>query len=335
MNRVTVIAEAGVNHNGNIDLAKKLVDAAANCGADYIKFQTFKTEDLTIPKTLKAKYQRKNTAKNELNQNDMLQKLELSERDHDILIDHCKDRDINFLSTAFDIYSLDFLINKGIDIIKVPSGNLTDYPFLKFIASKHLPIFLSTGMANMDEINNSLNVLLNNGQKKNEIIVLHCTTSYPAEYKDINLNAMLTIQKKFDIDIGYSDHSLGTEVSIAAVAMGAKVIEKHLTLNKNDIGPDHAASLEPAELKKMICSIRNIEYALGDGEKKPTDIEIQNIGAARKSIVASIEIKRGDTFSEKNLTTKRPGTGISPMLWEKYVGKKSKKDYKKDSLIEE
>mgnify|MGYP001449629242 CR=1 FL=1 len=335
MNKVTVIAEAGVNHNGDINLAKKLIDVASSCGADFIKFQTFRTESLAIPKTLKANYQIMNTNDDDLNQNDMLKKLELSEEDHEVLIKYCKDKDINFLSTAFDIDSLDFLINKGIKIIKVPSGNLTDYPYLKFIASKKLPVILSTGMATMEEIKNSLNVLLSYGMNKNLIKILHCTTSYPADFKDINLNAMLSIKKEFDVDIGYSDHSIGIEVSIAAVAMGARVIEKHFTLNKDDIGPDHAASLEPEELKNMIGGIRNIQDALGDGEKKPTNIEIQNMEAARKSIVTKTEIKRGDVFSEENLTTKRPGTGISPMLWDKYIGKKSMKDYKKDTLLKE
>ena len=329
---IKIIAEAGVNHNGSLEMAKNLIDVAADCGADFVKFQTFNTENLILKKTEKANYQKKLTRKNE-SQFEMLKKLEISEEDHIELIKHSKKRKINFLSTAFDIESVLLLSKLKIPIFKIPSGEITNLPYLRCIGNQKKPVILSTGMSTLKEVKNALEVLAESGLKKNKITVLHCTTEYPTPIKDVNLSAMLNIKKELGVEVGYSDHTLGIEVPIAAVALGAIVIEKHFTLDKNLPGPDHIASLEKDELKSMIKSIRNIELALGQKVKKPSFSELKNITHIRKSLVAKSNIKKGDVFSTNNLTTKRPGSGISPMEWDNYIGKKADNDYLKDELI--
>ena len=264
----------------------------------------------------------------------MLSRLELSEDDHESLIDYCKLKKIEFLSTGFDIQAIDFLIKKNIKLIKIPSGNLTDLPYLKKIAQKNMPVILSTGMANLQEVSDAVSILINNGLKKELLTLLHCTTQYPAPHEDINLMAIETMRTKFDLEIGYSDHTLGVEASIAAVALGASVIEKHFTLSRNFDGPDHKASLEPDELKTMVKSIRNIELSMGNGIKEPSQHEKENIAIARKSIVASQNILKGELYSDKNITSKRPGCGLSPMLWDDLIGKPANKSYNQDDLIE-
>ena len=332
MNKVFIIAEAGVNHNGSVDLAKKLIDAAAISGADAVKFQTFKAENLVLKNTQKANYQKQNTDASE-SQFDMIKKLELDVERHKELIAYCCEKDIMFLSTPFDIKSIDLLSDLGLQIFKIASGEITNLPYLRHIGSLKKQVILSTGMSNLKEIGYALNVLTNSGTSKEKITVLHANTMYPTPMEDVNLNAMLTIHKNFDVAIGYSDHTLGIEVDIAAVAIGAKVIEKHFTLDKTMDGPDHKASLEPEELKEMVGAIRNIEKALGSSEKKPSPSETVNIEVVRKSIVASQLIKKGDKLSNKNITTKRPGTGISPMRWDEIIGTPAKKDYLLDELI--
>lgn len=329
--KTLIIAEAGVNHNGDIDIAKKLVDAAANAGADYVKFQTFKAENLVKKNAAKASYQIDNTGNSD-SQFKMLKKLELSHENHEILITYCKSKKIKFLSTAFDLESVDFLKDK-LDFYKIPSGEITNLPYLENIAKLNLDIVMSTGMANMNEVSNALNVLIKNGITKNRITVLHCNTEYPTPMEDVNLSAMLTIANKLNVNVGYSDHTLGIEIPIAAVALGAKVIEKHFTLDRKMSGPDHSASLEPNELKSMVDAIRNIEVAMGDGIKKPSKSEFKNITVARKSIVASMDIQKGTIFTSENITVKRPGKGISPMKWNEIIGKKAEKDYKQDEFI--
>jgi len=335
-NHTIIIAEAGVNHNGDINLAKKLIDAASDAGADYIKFQTFKTELLVSKKAKKADYQIKNQKSNNDSQFDMLKKLELADETHYELIEYCKQKKIKFLSTAFDFQSIDFLANLKIDFFKIPSGELTNYPYLKKIAQKKLPVVISTGMADMQEIKDALKVFnVHDFYKNNKnITVLHCSSEYPTPMEVVNLSAMNTIGNELKVDIGYSDHTLGIEVPIAAVAMGAKVIEKHFTLDNNLPGPDHKASLEPNELKKMVSAIRNIEKAIGNGIKEPNDLEKKNKPLVRKSIIAKNNIKKGETLSEKNITTKRPGTGLSPFLWDKIIGTKAIKDFNIDDFIE-
>lgn len=330
-NKVLIIAEAGVNHNGDINLAKKLIDVAANTGVDYIKFQTFKAENLVSKSAKKAKYQEEATGTNE-SQYDMLKKLELTSENHDILIDYCNKKGVKFLSTAFDFESIEFLKDK-LDFYKIPSGEITNLPYLKKVANLNLPVVMSTGMANLEEIKQALDVLLNEGIIKENITILHCNTEYPTPMEDVNLLAMKTIEKELGVKVGYSDHTLGIEIPIAAVALGAKVIEKHFTLDKTMEGPDHKASLEPVELKNMVEAIRNIEKAMGDGIKKPSSSEEKNIKIARKSIVAKKEIKKGEIFTEHNITVKRPGDGISPMEWYNVLGKKSEKNYQIDDLI--
>ena len=331
-NRTTIIAEAGVNHNGSIKLAKEMIDIAANSGADYVKFQTFKAEELVTKNAEKANYQKNLLEKNE-SQFEMLKKLELSKEEHYELKNHCNLRKINFLSTAFDIKSLKFLHKFGINLIKIPSGEITNLPYLTFIGGMKQPVIVSTGMSSMDEINSAINILINEGTKKDQITVLHCNTEYPTPIKDVNLLAMLSIKNEFNVNVGYSDHTLGIEIPIAAVALGAKVIEKHFTLDRSFEGPDHSASLDPNELKIMIEKIRNIEYSLGSGIKKPSNSEIKNIPIARRSIVAKTFIRKGEIFSKKNITTKRPGTGISPMKWDELLGTESKYDFEIDDLI--
>ena len=333
MNRTLIIAEAGVNHNGDINIAKKLIDAAANAGVDYVKFQTFKAENLVQKTAKKADYQVENTGNND-SQFEMLKKLELTYENHGILIEYCKTKNIKFLSTAFDFESIEFLKNK-LDFYKIPSGEITNLPYLEKVSKLKLPIVMSTGMANMQEVKDAFTILVKNGIKKTDITILHCNTEYPTPMKDVNLTAMLTIGKELDVEIGYSDHTLGIEIPIAAVALGAKVIEKHFTLDRTMEGPDHLASLEPNELKAMVTAIRNIELALGNGIKIPSKSEQKNIAIARKSIVASVNIKKGSIFTKSNISVKRPGTGISAMKWNEVLGTVANKDYKADELIQE
>ncbi len=328
-----VIAEAGVNHNGSLELAKKLIDIAQDAGADAVKFQTFKAEAVTSIHAKKAEYQLKTTNPEE-SQLDMIKKLELSYESFKELYDYSKKKGIIFMSTPFDIESARFLEDLGLEIFKIPSGEITNYPLLKEIGSYRKKIILSTGMADLGEIEDALDVLIESGTDRKDITVLHCNTEYPTPFEDVNLQAMLTIREAFKVDVGYSDHTPGIEIPIAASALGAKVIEKHFTLDRSLPGPDHKASLEPDELKAMIKAIRNIEKALGDGIKKPSKSEIKNIQIARKSIVAKRDIRKGEIFSQENLVTKRPGTGISPMRWTEILGKKAPKDFKKDEIIE-
>lgn len=330
---VLIIAEAGVNHNGSLEIAKKLVDSAADAGVDIIKFQTFNSKNLVSKSARMAEYQQKNTGHDE-SQYAMLKKLELSVEDHLELIRHCNERGIRFFSTAFDMESIDFLHSLHMGLWKIPSGEITNYPYLKKIASYQEPVILSTGMCNLDDIEASLDVLLKEGCKKQNVTILHCNTEYPTPYNDVNLRAMLEIEKKFGTKVGYSDHTNGIEVPIAAVAMGACVIEKHFTLDRNMEGPDHKASLEPNELKKMVESIRNIESALGTGHKVVSPSEKKNIEIARKSIVAARDIAKGEILSENNLTVKRPGNGISPMRWNEVIGKTAIRDFGEDEVIE-
>ena len=330
MSKTLIIAEIGVNHNGNIDTAKKMIEVAKECGADIVKFQTFNTDALTSKFAKMAEYQKKNMGE-EKSQKDMLKSLALSYDDFRELADYCKEVGIMFLSTPFDIGSVHFLDSLQ-DIWKIPSGEITNYPYLVEIAKTKKKIILSTGMCAMDEVEASLKVLKDNGAA--DITLLHCTTDYPAPLESVNLKAMLTLKEKFGCPVGYSDHTKGIEVSVAAVALGACVIEKHFTLDRNMPGPDHKASLEPDELKELVNAIRNVEKALGDGNKKPTESELQNRNVARKSIVALKPIKKGELLSEDNLTTKRPGNGISPMHWNEIIGTHSKRDYEEDELID-
>lgn len=331
MNKIFIIAEAGVNHNGNIETAKKLVDAAVLAGADAIKFQTFKAENLVCKNAAKAEYQLETTNEEE-SQFDMLKKLELTSEMHEQLMTYCGQKEIMFLSTPFDIESLHYLNEKNIEIIKIPSGEITNYPFLREIGKTGKKVILSSGMSTLEEVRAAVKLLKESGSK--EITVLHCNTEYPTPYTDVNLKAMLTLKKELGVEVGYSDHTQGIEVPIAAAALGATVIEKHFTLDRNMDGPDHKASLEPDELQSMIRAIRNIEAALGNGKKEPSESEKRNIGVVRKSIVAKCEIAKGEIFIEDNLTTKRPGTGISPMLWTQIIGQKAKRNFSADELIE-
>ena len=330
--RVFIIAEAGVNHNGSIDLAKKLIDAALLSGADAVKFQTFKTENIVTKTAPMAKYQIRNKTLNE-NQFQMLKNLELNIDAHKKLLSYCKKKRILFLSSAFDHDSIDLLVRLKLKIFKIPSGEITNFPYLRHIGMLNKKVILSTGMSNINEIKKSLDVLISSGTNKKNITVLHANSEYPTPMQDVNLRAMVTIGKKFNINYGYSDHSLGTEVSIAAVAMGAKCIEKHFTLDRKMKGPDHKTSLEPAQFREMVNGIRNIEKALGSSIKKPSKSEKPNIKISRKSIVAKVNIKKGEILNENNLTVKRPGTGISPMKWNTIIGTKAIKDYRKDDLI--
>jgi N,N'-diacetyllegionaminate synthase len=331
--KVIIIAEAGVNHNGSIENAFKLVDAAVDAGVDYVKFQTFKANKLVSNTAKKADYQIENTNSNE-SQFEMLQRLELSETAHEQLIDYCNSKNISFFSTAFDLDSLDYLLNLGIEMVKIPSGEITNLPYLRKAAKLFKKIILSTGMSTLSEVEDALTVFLDNGIVRENITILHCNTEYPTPMKDVNLTAMLHLQNEFNTLIGYSDHTLGIEVPIAAVALGASMIEKHFTLDKGMEGPDHKASLEPHELKAMVSAIRNIESAIsGTGFKMPSDSEIKNIAIARKSIIAKTNIVKGDVFTENNLTVKRPGSGISPMLWDTVIGQKASRDFSQDDLI--
>ncbi|PIV62136.1 MAG: N-acetylneuraminate synthase [Bacteroidetes bacterium CG02_land_8_20_14_3_00_31_25] len=333
MEKVFIIAEAGVNHNGDINIAKKLIDVAFDSGANSVKFQTFKAENIVSSNAPKADYQLNSTEKSET-QFQMLKKLELDLKSHQILIDYCKIKGIIFLSTPFDLESIDLLNKLGIKIFKIPSGEITNLPYLKKIGALNKKVILSTGMANINEIRDALRILTDAGTSLKNITVLHANTEYPTPFEDVNLLAMQTIGRTFDVKVGYSDHTNGIEVPIAAVALGACVIEKHFTLDRNMEGPDHKASLEPPELKAMVSAIRNIEKAMsGNGNKEPSNSEKKNIPIARKSIVAKTNIKKGEIFSENNITIKRPGTGISPMLWYNVIGKISSTDFKPDDLI--
>jgi N,N'-diacetyllegionaminate synthase len=328
-----IIAEAGVNHNGSIELAKKLIDVAAHAGVDYVKFQTFKADQLVTKRAQQAAYQTKNIGV-ENSQYEMLKQLELNSEQHFQLIDYCNQSGIKFLSTAFDMESVEFLSSLDLGLWKIPSGEITNYPYLKRIAQEKQPIILSSGMSTIEDIRLALDVLVKHGTSKEKMTVLHCNTQYPTPMQDVNLLAMRTIGREANIDIGYSDHTLGIEVPIAAVALGATIIEKHFTLDRNMEGPDHKASLEPDELKTMVKAIRNVETSLGSPEKFITISESENVNIARKSLVAAMPIKKGELFTEINLTTKRPGNGISPMRWEEILGKKAIRHFFIDELIE-
>ena len=334
MNNVIIIAEAGVNHNGSIDLAKKLIDAAVNAGVDFVKFQTFKADKIVTQSAEKAEYQKNATGTTE-SQYEMLKKLELTDAMHHELFEYCQKSSIQFLSTGFDIESVDFLLSLGQKLIKVPSGEITNLPYLRHIGSHQLPVILSTGMSTMGEVGDALAVLTAAGLTKEMITVLHCTTEYPTPMEKVNLRAMQSIQDTFGVAVGYSDHTIGIGVSVAAVALGATVIEKHFTLDKNLSGPDHKASLNPEELHALVIGIRNLETALGSSTKSPTAGELSNRSAARKSIVASRTIQVGDVFSENNVTTKRPGTGLSPMNWDRLIGSQATRKYLPDEEIAE
>lgn len=330
MSGVFVIAEAGVNHNGNIYLAKQLIDAASEAGADAVKFQTFQADKLVCKAAKKADYQTK-TTNSEETQYEMIQKLELTHHMHRELIEYCEKKKIMFLSSPFDIESIKFLAKLGVQIFKVPSGEITDLPYLREIAKLRKKVFISTGMSNLNEVKEAVSVLKHNGT--DDITLLQCNTQYPTPMPDVNLLAMVEMGKQTGLAVGYSDHTQGIEIPIAAVALGAKVIEKHFTLDKNMEGPDHKASLEPYELKQMVAGIRKIELALGNGIKQLSESEKANVEVARKSIVASTQIKKGELFTEANITTKRPGNGISPMRWDEILGTMAGRDYEMDELI--
>ena len=327
-----IIAEAGVNHNGSLKTAKQLVDVASEAGVDMVKFQTFSADRLVTTSAHKADYQNKTTAASE-SQHEMIRKLELSREMHEDIIAYCKQYNIEFFSTGFDTQSIDMLVDLGLKQFKIPSGEITNFPYLRHIGKFGKPVILSTGMAILGEIEAALDVLETSGTPRSQITVLHCNTEYPTPMEDVNLKAMLAIRDAFGVKIGYSDHTLGIEVPIAAVALGATVIEKHFTLDRTLPGPDHRASLEPEELKAMVQSIRNIEKAMGDGIKRPSPSEAKNKPIARKSLVAATAIRAGECFTEANLAVKRPGTGISPMCWDEFIGQVAQKDYQKDELI--
>jgi len=332
MKNIFIIAEAGVNHNGSLDLAKQLIDVAVKSGVDAVKFQTFKTENCIVKNAVKADYQKQTTSEDET-QFEMVKKLELDTDAHNKLIAYCKTKNIMFLSTPFDHDSIELLNDLGLEIFKIPSGEITNLPYLRHIGKLGKKVILSTGMADIGEIEDALDVLVEAGTKKEDITVLHANTMYPTPMEDVNLKAMVTIGKTFDIAYGYSDHTLGIEVDIAAVAMGASAIEKHFTLDNTMEGPDHKASLEPDELIAMVKAIRNIELALGSSVKKPSASEQPNMAIARKSIVAKRAIKIGETFTEENLAIKRPGTGISPIQWDSIIGATAQKNYNEDELL--
>lgn len=334
MEKIIIIAEAGVNHNADITLAKRLIDVACESGVDYVKFQTAIPHLVVTKGGEMAKYQVENIGKKE-SQLEMTKKIHLPLDDFRVLSDYTKEKQIKFISTPFDLVSVDFLAELGMDFFKIPSGEITNYPYLVKIAKLGLPVFISTGMAEMTEIREAINVLIENGVPKKEITVLHCNTEYPTPMEDVNLKAMLHIKRELDVKVGYSDHTLGIEVPIAAVALGATVIEKHFTLDKTLEGPDHKASLEPEELKIMVQGIRNIEKAIsGSGIKEPSKSELKNKPIARRSIVANREIKKGEILTADNLVVKRPGIGVSPMQWREVLGSKAIRDFEEDELIE-
>lgn len=331
--RTLIIAEAGVNHNGDLGLARQLIDAAADAGADLVKFQTFNAGRQVTRTAEKADYQTKTTDGKE-SQHDMLQRLELTQVMHHELIVHCAKRNIGFFSTGFDIESIDLLLGLGQDHFKIPSGEITNLPYLRHIGQLGKNTILSTGMATLADIEAAIDILEIAGTPRTSITVLHCTTEYPTPMTEVNLRAMRSLKEAFGVTVGYSDHTQGIEVAIAAVAMGAAVIEKHFTLDRNLPGPDHQASLEPAELKAMVTAIRNIEVALGDGVKRLTPSEVRNKSVARKSLVASQAIQAGHAFTAQNVTTKRPGTGISPMRWDEVIGQVAPRNFEADELLE-
>jgi len=334
LNKTFIIAEAGVNHNGSIQIAKELIKKAAWAGADAVKFQTFKAKDLVSKKTPKAEYQLKTTSSSE-SQFEMIKRLELDKTMHKTLIEHCKKNSILFLSSPFGLKEIDLLNQLKLNIFKIPSGEITNLPYLKKIGGLKKEILLSTGMATIEEIKAALNILTTAGALKKNITILHCNTEYPTPISDVNLNAMKQMRSSFpNIKVGYSDHTIGIEIAIAATALGATVIEKHFTLDKTMEGPDHKASIEPQELQQMIQGIRNIEIALGNGIKQPSPSEKPNIAIVRKSIVASKDIAKGEIFSKTNITVKRPGTGISPMLWDDILGQRASRTFQADELID-
>lgn len=331
--KTLIIAEAGVNHNGDIGLAMQLIAAAKAAGADIVKFQTFKTKNLVTEKAEKAAYQKETTDAAE-SQFAMIRKLELSRADHEVLIEECRRHGIGFFSTAFDTDSFDMLVEMGLDQVKIPSGELTNLPLLRYMTRLGMPVMLSTGMATLGEIEAALDAIEQAGTPRQRITVLHCTTEYPAPMADVNLCAMVSMKAALGVEVGYSDHTPGIEIPVAAVALGARVIEKHFTLDRTLPGPDHQASLEPHELKAMVDAIRNVEVALGDGVKRPSASELKNKPIARKSLVAIRTIRAGESFSADNVGTKRPGTGISPMRWDEVMGRPAPRDFTVDELIE-
>lgn len=333
MRKTYIIAEAGVNHNGSVDIAKRMIDAAVKAGADAVKFQTFVPEEIACGDAPKAEYQKRTTG-GKGSQLGMLKKLALDAEAHRKLLGYCNRKGIGFLSSPFDMQSIDLLNSLGLKVFKIPSGEITNLPYLQKIGSLKKKIIMSTGMADMKEIDRALKALVKGGTARKNITLLHCNTEYPTPFEDVNLLAMATMKKRFGVKVGYSDHTQGLETAIAAVALGAEVIEKHFTLDREMKGPDHKASLEPGEFKAMVAAIRNIEKALGDGIKRPSPSEIKNRVIARKSIVAARDIKKGEIFSEENITAKRPGTGIDPMMWYKVIGKKARRNFKADELIE-
>jgi N,N'-diacetyllegionaminate synthase len=331
--KTLIIAEAGVNHNGDMAMARQLIAAAKSAGADIVKFQTFKTTNLVTKSAVKAEYQKSMTGASE-NQYEMIRKLELSQADHEMLIDECQRQGVRFFSTAFDKESFDMLVSLGLDQVKIPSGELTNLPLLRYMTRLGMPVMLSTGMATLGEIEAAIEEIELAGTPRDRITVLHCTTEYPAPMEDVNLRAMVSMKGAFGVEVGYSDHTPGIEIPIAAVALGARVIEKHFTLDRTLPGPDHQASLEPHELKALVDAIRKVEAALGDGVKRPSASELKNKPIARKSLVAIRAIRAGESFSEDNLGTKRPGTGISPMRWDEVIGRSAPRDFSADELIE-
>ena len=331
--KTLIIAEAGVNHNGSLDTAIQMIKVASECGADVIKFQTFNASRLVTRQARMADYQIKNTEMNE-SQHNMLARLQLDHEDFKVLREECEKHKVEFLSTAFDTESLEFLAGMMPNRIKVPSGEITNLPYLRQVASYGKEIILSTGMASMAEIQTAVDALEDSGMKREEIVILHCTTNYPTRMHEVNLRAMNTIGREFKVRVGYSDHTLGIEVPVAAVALGATVIEKHFTIDREMAGPDHKASMEPEELKALVEAIRNTEIALGSDQKTPTESELQIAKVARKSIVVRSPIKKGEKFSSENLTCKRPGTGISPMLWDEVIGTTALRDFEEDEILE-
>jgi N,N'-diacetyllegionaminate synthase len=332
-NSIFIIAEAGVNHNGDIDLAKKMIDTAADAGADAVKFQIFRTQEVMCQNSQKAEYQKTGTGDDETYY-DMAKALELTENEFVILHEHCKAKNIIFLATPFDFHSIDFLVGLDVNIIKIASCEITYFPYLKKIGALKKKIVMSTGLADLNEIRSAVNVLINSGAKKEDIILLHCNVAYPTPMEDVNLRAMRTLKSVFGLEVGYSDHTIGIEASIAAVAIGARVIEKHFTMDKTLKGPDHLISLNPSELATMVQAIRNLEKCMGDGVKRVSPSEAKNKKVVRRSIVAAINIRKGDIFTEKNIAALRPGNGLNPMIWEKVIGKKAIKDFIEGSIIE-
>lgn len=331
--KTLIIAEAGVNHNGSLPMAMLLIESAADAGADLVKFQTFNADRLATKGAKKAEYQSRATGTAE-SMHAMLGRLELTREMQEALIAHCRQRGIGFFSSGFDTESVDLLVELGLDRFKVPSGEITNLPYLRHIGRHGMPVILSTGMATLDEVRAAVRVLEGAGTPRNQLTVMHCNTEYPTPMEDVNLRAMIALRDEFEVAVGYSDHTPGIEVAIAAVALGATVIEKHITLDRSLPGPDHKASLEPAEFAAMVTAIRNIERALGDGRKQPSPSESKNKTVARKSLVASRSIRAGEPFSESNLAVKRPGTGLSPMLWDDVLGRKAPRDFAADELIE-